>query len=211
MSRDLFAGGMLLACLGLVAVVGCSSGPKPPPRFHIDPQQAAQEAMKLYDANGDGILDAKELRASPPLLDLLQNLKARLPDHPDSLTAADISGRLEEWVKSPTTLLSGVATVYLDGAPLGGATVTFEPESFLGDSYHSHHGQTDGNGMTGLDPEVPSYPGVYVGLYRVRISKKVEGKEILPARYNTESELGREFAVNIRDGRESCVFRLKSK
>ena len=82
---------MLLACLGLVAIAGCSDVPKAPPRFQIDPQQAAQEAMKLYDNNGDGTLDAKELRASPPLAELLKNLKARSPGHPDCLTAEDIS------------------------------------------------------------------------------------------------------------------------
>ncbi len=141
MSCTSSASGRLLACLGLVAIAGCWDQPTPPPRFHVDPQQAAQAAMKLYDTNGDETLDAKELKASPPLGDLLENLKARSPDHPDSLTAADISGRLEEWVKDPTILISGTATVYLDGLPLGGATVTFEPEPFLGPSYRSHQGK----------------------------------------------------------------------
>lgn len=34
--------------------------------------------MKLYDKNGDGVLDANELKSSPPLFDLLQNLKGGL-------------------------------------------------------------------------------------------------------------------------------------
>ena len=96
---------MLLVCLGLVVIVGCSNEPTPAPRFQIDPQQAAQEAMKLYDANGDGTLDKKELDASPPLLELLENLKARPGGHPDSLTAADIATRFEEWVKAPAISL----------------------------------------------------------------------------------------------------------
>ena len=152
------------------------------PRFQLDPQQAAQEAMKLYDKNADGMLDANELRASPPLWDLLQNLKAQSPDHPDTLTAADIAGRLEEWVKSPATILPAMAVVYLDGKPLPKATVTFEPEPFLGPSYHSHQGTTTvGAGIAQLDPELKAAGnGVYVGLYRVRISKKVDGKETLP-------------------------------
>jgi hypothetical protein len=203
---------MLLVCLGLVALAGCSDEPKPPPRFQVNPQQAAQDAVKLYDKNGDGTLDAKELRASPPLLDLLQNLKAKLPDHADSLTAADISARMEEWLKAPATLISSTAMVYLDGKPLDGATVIFEPETYLGSSYHSHQGQTNAVGIAQLDPDLPEYPGsIYVGLYRVRISKKVNGKETLPARYNAETELGREVAMGIRDSRESVNFRLKSK
>ena len=202
---------MLLACLGLVVIAGCSDEPKSPPRFQIDPQQAAQAALKLYDTNGDGTLDAEELKASPPLGELLKNLQSRSPGHPNSLTAADISGRLEEWVKAPTILLAGTATVYLDGEKLAGATITYDPESFLGSSYHSHQGQTDAVGNAVLDPELKEYPGLYVGLYRVRISKKVDGKETLPARYNTETELGREVASDIRDSRENIMFRLKGK
>jgi hypothetical protein len=95
---------------------------------------------------------------------------------------------------------------------LEGATVTYEPEPFLGSSYHSHQGQTNVAGIAELDPELKEYPGdIYVGLYRVRISKKVNGKETIPARYNTETELGREVATNIHDSRENIIFRLKSK
>jgi hypothetical protein len=167
--------------------------------------------MKLYDANGDGTLDVKELKASPPLGNLLENLKTRFPDHPDSLTAADISGRLEEWVKSPATLFTGMAIVYLDGKSLEGATVAFEPEAFLGSSYHSHQGQTNAAGTAILDAELKDYPGIYVGLYRVRISKKVDGTETLPARYNTQTELGRELAHDNRNTAKSIMFSLQSK
>ena len=128
------------------------------------------------------------------------------------MTAADISDRLGEWVKDSTTLISGTPTVYLDGRPLEGATVTFEPEPFLGPSYHPHRGQTSSVGAAQLDAELQAYPGgIYVGLYRVRISKMVNGTETVPARYNTATELGREVAGGIRDSRESIVFRLKSK
>jgi hypothetical protein len=194
-------------------IAGCSDEPAPPPRFQLDPQQAAQEAMKLYDKNADGVLDANELKASPPLWDLLQNLKAQSPDHPDTLTAADIAGRLEEWVKSPATILPAMAVVYLDGKPLPKATVTFEPEPFLGPSYHSHQGTTTvGAGIAQLDPELKAAGnGIYVGLYRVRISKKVDGKETLPARYNTETELGVELATGVRNASENTTFRLQSK
>ena len=212
MGRNRFQIGIPLACLGLVFLAGCSSEPASPPRFQIDPQQAAQEAVKLYDKNGDGALDLKELAASPPLLELLKNLKARSHDHPDSLTAADISGRLAEWLAAPAILLPGSATVYLDGKMLEGATVTYEPEPFLGPSYHCHQGQTDVTGAVLLDAELKDYPGtIYVGLYRVRISKMMGGKETIPARYNTETELGREVATNVRDSRENVMFRLKSK
>ena len=63
-----------------------------------------------------------------------------------------------------------------------------------------------------LDAELKDYPGnIYVGLYKVRISKKVNGRETLPARYNTQTELGREVATQIRDGRANITFRLRSR
>ncbi len=167
--------------------------------------------MKLYDTNGDGVLDVKELQASPPLMDLLQNLKAQPSGHPDTLTEADIAGRLEEWVKSSTTLLPAIPTVWLDGRPLAGATVTFEPEPFLGPSYRSHKGETNGAGIARLDPDLQDFPGVYVGLYRIRISKTADGKEIVPARFNTKTELGLELSLGARDGTGNTTFRLKSK
>jgi len=193
-------------------ILGCSNEPQSPPRFQIDPQQATQEAMRIYDQNGDGVLDAKELSASPPLAELLQNLKARTPGHPDSLNAADIQSRLEEWLKAPTVLIASTVTVYLDGAMLEGATVTYEPEPFLGSSYRSHQGQTNSAGAAVLDPDLKEFPdSIYVGLYRVRISKKVDGKETIPAKYNTETELGREIAAGIRNSRANTRFSLESK
>jgi len=211
MIRVSFRTWILLAAIGWAVTAGCANAPKPPPRFQLDPQQAAQEALTLYDKKGDGTLDLKELEASPPLLDLLRNLQAKSPGHPDSLTTADIAGRLEEWRKDPATLLPGMAMVSLDDKPLQGAIVTYKPEPFLGASFHSHQGQTNAAGMVQLTPEFEGYPGIYVGLYRICISKMVNGKETLPARYNTETELGREVAHDTRGSGTNIVFRLKTK
>jgi len=168
--------------------------------------------MKIYDKNGDGTLDVKELSASPPLLELLKNLKARTPGHPDSLTVADIAGRFEEWLKAPTILIPSTVTVYLDGKMLEGATVSYEPEPFLGSSYRSHQGQSNSVGAAILEPDLQEFPeSIYVGLYRVRVSKKVDGVETIPAKYNTETELGREIATGIRDARANSRLRLESK
>jgi len=43
------------------------------------------------------------------------------------------------------------------------------------------------------------YPGLYLGFYRVRVSKNKGGKELIPAKYNTETELGAEIADDIAD------------
>lgn len=212
MSRVMSSIRVLLAALALLAIAGCSDEPPSPPRPHIDPQQAAQEALKLYDKKGDGVLDAKELKDSPPLFDLLQNIKAKSPDHPDTLSAADIASRLEGWAKGPSILIPAAGMVSVDGKPLDAATVTFEPEPFLGPSYHSHQGQTNGAGLFQLDPDLKELGnGIFVGLYRVRISKKVGGKETIPARYNTETELGVELSPDNRDLSDSTNFLLKGE
>ena len=106
---------LLLACLGSAAIAGCSDVPKAPPRFKIDPENAAREAMRLYDQNGDGKLDAKELEASPPLGELLLNLKHQEPARGDCLTAADIQKRLEEWNKNTAIMVPAQFMVFLDG------------------------------------------------------------------------------------------------
>jgi hypothetical protein len=192
---------------------GCSGTATPAPRAQLDPNQAAQAALQLYDTNHDGILDAKELEKSPPLMDLLKNLKEKSAGHPDSLTSDDIAGRIQVLKVAAITILPGATTVFLDGKPLEGATVTYEPEPFLGASYRRHEGQTNAFGGTALDsePERKDLQGIYVGLYRIRISKMVNGKETIPARYNAETTLGRELASDVPACRKPYEIRLKSQ
>jgi hypothetical protein len=78
--------------------------------------------------------------------------------------------------------------------------VTFEPEGFLGDSFHAAVGTTNRLGRTSpiipkehrATPETP--PGLALGLYKVKISKKVDGSEQIPSRYNSETILGQEVS-----------------
>ena len=86
--------------------------------------------------------------------------------------------------------------------PLGGAQVTFEPESFLGDEIKPAIGTTNsvGDAAPSIRPEDRSDPklpgGVHLGLYKVRISKADNGKETIPSKYNTETILGQEVAYD---------------
>ncbi len=78
--------------------------------------------------------------------------------------------------------------------------VTFEPEQFLGDVIHPATGETDGNGYTPISMAAEHMPhpnvrsGVTPGLYLVRISKEVNGKEVVPAKYNSDTTLAIEIA-----------------
>jgi hypothetical protein len=108
--------------------------------------------------------------------------------------------------------------VTLDGEPLSNAKVVFEPEQFLGDEIKAAVGETNGYGDAGpvippeqrTDPRLPG--GAHIGLYKVRISKIVNGKEMIPARYNSETILGQEVSYDDPEIKNrNMSFALKSK
>jgi hypothetical protein len=193
-----------------VFCAGCSESPPSLKMPNLDPAAIGQEALKRYDANSDGKLDAKELEKSPALAALLVTVKKQDSGHADSLTAEDIAARVESWMRGGIVLLGGGSWVTLDGKPLEGALVTWEPEPYLGSNYHPLSGTTRSSGYAAISPALEGFPGIYPGLYTVRISRKVEGRETIPARYNEKSILGREVAPDVPDSHGLFHFDLKS-
>ena len=99
-----------------------------------------------------------------------------------------------------------------------GASVTFEPEPFLGDEIQRAVAKTDMFGTGGpsipkeLRPDPTTPPGIQFGLYRVKVSKVVGGKELIPRRYNEETILGQEAAPDVSEiANRRVVFALTSK
>jgi hypothetical protein len=91
------------------------------------------------------------------------------------------------------------ANFTLDGRPLSGAEVIFEPESFLGEDIKAAVGESTSGLATVTVPKdqrpmKDTPPGLQPGLYRVRVSLKKAGQETIPAKYNTETTLGQEIA-----------------
>jgi hypothetical protein len=166
------------------------------------------QAMARYDADGNGKLDAGELKKCPALAAGL----ARIDRDQDGLVTADeIAARITYWETALTTIINASTEVTLDDKPLAGATVTFEPEEFLGAAFIACSGETDENGRTVISGQNAKFPGIYLGFYRVRISKIVDGKETLPARYNTQTELGYEASDDIPGVSNIIQFALKSR
>ena len=161
-----------LGGLGLLCGCGCSGTPSAPPRQSVSPSAAAKAAIAQYDTNGDGKLDAQELQQSPPLAAMLATVKMHDPSHGDYLTADDIAGRIKSWLRSDVIVAGGSVVVLLDGKPLAGATVTFEPEPWLGPSYRTSSGTTGVSGYATMSRTLEAYPGIYYGLYRVKISRE---------------------------------------
>lgn len=199
--------GLLLALfLGLLA--GCSEGRVAAP-VRIDPEKAAQEAMKQLDANGDGYLDETELAKAPGLLSCLKEWDT---DNDGKLSKSEIVEGLTPLKNNETGLRALSCRVYLDDRPLAGATVTLLPEKFLADTKLAS-GISDTEGRVSLKVAGQSLAGVPPGVYRIEVSHKdARGQETIPARYNTETRLGKAVGVaKILDpNANSIVLRLTS-
>jgi hypothetical protein len=117
-------------------------------------------------------------------------------DGDGQVSASEIAERIRTWQTTKAGLISFLCRVTLNGQPLEGATVTFEPESFLGNDMQTAIAVTGSNGFGSPSipkenrpsPTTPS--GLQLGFYRIRISKLVNGEETIAAKYNTETTLG---------------------
>ena len=192
----------------LVLAVGCSRTALQAPRF--DPVAAARAAMAEFDANHDGALDAEEIAKCPSLL----AAKAAIDKDGDGrLTEAELVARLKSYQGNQGAVKLFPCRVLLNDQPLAGATVTLEPEKFIGPTFKPATGTTMQQGDTVVSAEdvrAKGFSGVYCGLYRVRISaKNAAGKETVPAKYNTATTLGLELPADAEPGK-GFVFRLSS-
>jgi hypothetical protein len=177
----------------------CSFGPARVKQPGINASAAGSSAIETYDKNGDGIISGDELEKAPALNAALPRLDT---NGDKGVDANEIAARVNAWKDMKTGMTSVRAHVTLDGQPLVGAQVVFEPESFLGDEIKTATGTTNQFGDVAPmiskedrpDPNLPS--GVHFGLYKVRISKPANGRETVPARYNTETTIGQEVSYD---------------
>jgi hypothetical protein len=179
-----------------LVVLGCSGRPAAiaPPDF--DPQGLAAAAITQYDKNGDAAIDGKELESAPSLRFSLD----RIDTNRDKRIVPEEIARFAQkhWVDSPVGIVRVQCVVNLKGRPLDGATVALEPESFMQGVVYPASGVTRG-GTAALDVSEEDRPhpnahGAQTGLYLVRISKIVDGKETIPTKYNEQTVLGCEVA-----------------
>jgi len=204
-----------LAVLLAVGFSSCARGPAAVNQPYIDPDDAGSQAMQMYDTNGDGKVAGDELLKAPGLNAALERLDK---DGDKAVTADEVAERIRTWQKMGRGLMSFAFTATLDGRPLTDAVVTFEPEPFLGDEIKKASCTTNASGNGGAtiamedrpNPATPS--GMHLGLYKVKFSKVVGGKETIPTKYNSETTLGQEVATDVPDvGDNSVIYALKSK
>ena len=205
----------LILTLFSVTITSCGSGPpavRPP---NIDASTAGQMAMEIYDSDGDGRVAGDELEQAPSLKAALSRLDT---DGDKAVSADELAARVESWQATKAGLMSFSFTVTLDGSPLAGATVTFEPEPFLGDDIKAATCITSDYGGGGaaipreLRPDPTSPPGMHLGLYQVKISKVVGGKQLIPRKYNEETILGQEVSYDVPEiAGNRVLYALTSK
>jgi hypothetical protein len=193
---------------------GCFGGSSDYGPPEIDASDAAAEAIAIYDSNSDGALSGGELDQVPGLKGAQQRIDQ---DADGRITAAEIADRIGQWQDVGLGTMSVRVTVILDGSPLQGATVHFEPEPFLGDSVQPASGETgpEGSAQIAIPPAARSAPdappGVHFGFYKIRISKQDGGTERVPATFNSETTLGQEVAFDDPVVKQGIRLELKSR
>jgi len=198
-------------CFGVAVTAGCSGRPAPvlPPK--IDASAAGAAAVKTYDANDDGTLDAAELEKCPGILGAMNRYDA---DGDGKVAASEIADRIRQWEAEAVGNMSYSCAVTLDDEPLVGATVEIIPEEFLGPNVKPASGVTNVAGFASLAIAKEDLPadqqrlrGVQPGVYKVRITHPTKP---IPARYNTDTTLGQEIAHDMPD-LSTIRFDLKNK
>ena len=197
------------------SLASCTFGPSRVSQPGINASRAGRLAIEMYDKNGDGLVSGDELEHAPTFKSALKRLDT---NGDKAVSAEEVTARIQHWQKMRTGLMGFGFAVTLDGRPLEGATVTFEPESFLGNEIQRAVATTDMFGTGGpsipkeLRPDPSTPPGIQFGLYRVKISKIVNGKELIPRKYNEETILGQEAAPDVSEiANRRVVFALSNK
>jgi hypothetical protein len=170
-------------------------------RFHWDCEGMARRAMSQFDTDGSRAIEGAELDKCPGLRAAMNRLDR---NGTGKITAEMIAARIAEWDRSRLGRISLECRVTYNGKPLEGALVKFVPEIFPRPYYDdldrarwTASGKTgkDGRAMLSVPVSGDRYdpPGVPPGFYRVEITSP---REKVPAKYNTQTILGQEIAID---------------
>lgn len=191
-----FKFGVSAITLGLAAMVlaGCSGKPARVVGVGYS-GSAGADCVKKYDKNGDGGLDDTELKS----VDGLARAKSRFDANSDGkITADEIDARIAKWVESKIGLTQFSVGFTYGNKPLDGATIKLVPEDWLGTEVKPGTGTTDATGRANivmaqedLRADEKGLPGMRLGVYRVEVTHP---SIQLPAKFNTQSEIGVEVA-----------------
>jgi len=184
-----------------------------PPRVEMEglnPSAISAAAIEQYDGDGDGALSKAELAKCPGMLKAIDLYDL---NGDGVVAAAEIADRINLWREHKTASMSVSCGVTLNGKPLDGGTVEFVPEEFFGDGLHPASGEIQGGyALVFVDPNLlppdqADLQGVHPGIYQVKITHPTIK---IPAKYNTETTLGQEVALDNPE-METLQFDLSSR
>jgi len=195
----------VIACCSLGFLVGCS-GPSRIDAPEFDAAAIAAEAMSMYDSDSDGQLDEEELKSCMALGNAIAEIDT---DGDGLISEAEVQARVEFFLSTRSGRQSLACRVLKSKRPLRGATVTFVPEPFMGDTIQAASGVTDPTGLATINIE-DELGGVQTGFYKVEISRpSSSGKETLSAKYNSETILGQEVTTGSLQLAEGLVIEIR--
>lgn len=202
-SKDaIIAWPMVAALMILTGCTGYSNIEVP----DFDPEAAAEAVLTQYDIDGDGQLSSQELSQCPGIQ---QNLKLYDENGDKVLDKHEITERLRYIRSFKVGLTRVMARVQLSGRPLPGAKIHFEPEAFYDGAIQPAEGVTNSKGLARMSIPAELLPedqhgihGMHFGTYKVIITHP---QKVLPAKYNTDTILGYETVV----GDPHAFFPLK--
>lgn len=195
-------------CLAAVVAsfVGCSGTPARISTPRVDASDAANQAIELYDADGDSALDKEELAACPAVLAMM-GLYDR--DSDGRVSHDELANRLDQLYGQKVGLTQLSVQVDYRGTSLADAQVVLEPEPYLGAAIEPAQGTTNERGIAMMTIPADALPDslrnrkfLQCGTYKVRITHP---QIDLPAKYNTETTLGYETQL----GNPSVTFDLR--
>lgn len=204
------ATGFSLFCTTLI-LSGCGlSGGTRIDAVTFDANAMADKAFAEYDADQDGMIAGSELKIAASLNTALGEIDT---SGDKKISKEEMVACIEAWNAAGPNLTSVECVFTVEGVPLSGATVTLEPESFLGPEITTATAVTDASGvgyMVAQEAKDKGFPeGMRLGFYKVRVSKLKGGEESIPAKYNESTTLGR--AISPNDRLSSYQFQLKRK
>jgi hypothetical protein len=189
----------------MVSFVGC--GGSTPGGISFNPAQSAKLAMEDYDENGDGLIDFAEADKCPAIKVAFKRIDS---DGNESISYTELRTRIEYFITADSTIISGEVEIKKGSEALKGAVVTFTPERFMGNLIKASKGVTDADGIAYMSGQESSFPGIYLGYYRVQVSKIEDGQETIDAKYNTETTIGYEATDDLEDIMNVIQFTVES-
>jgi hypothetical protein len=203
-SRFMIRPTLFLLCAALVGCGGKNASLTAP---SYDPAGMAQAAISQYDKNGNGSIDGAELDAIPALK---SSLAAIDTNKDKAISLAELTTRFESYQAANVGALGVSVMVRVNGTRMGGVTVTFVPEDCMKGTAKGGSGTTGDDGAAEIQSD--GVPGLPLGLYKITLSKKgASGNEELPARFNSQTTLGREIVADPRGGTPTIDLDVTSK